>query len=198
MIMGRSLRSRRTYFTEPLIEESLRHLPAALDYPASSDFQKYLIESPHHNSATTRERYARRIANRFSHDGVMNLDIAKALKTFGDSRTGREILYFELLQAVPLLHEIASLWLAEQPRQEPGAPHSELLSFLDARLGGRSSKEVAKAAIGTFQQCGRITSHKFRLNMPVWAKPPLEAFLFVLAQLYPGASIQSGRSNTSH
>lgn len=183
--MGTSLRARRTYFTQPLIEESLLHLPAPLDYSASLDFQKYLVDNLHHNSATTRERNARRIANRFSCNGVMNLDLARALKAFGDSRTGRETLYFELLEAVPLLHEIASLWLAEQPRHEPGVPRTELLSFLDARLAGRSSEEVAKAAIGAFQRCGKISSQKNRLYLPVWAEPPLEAFLYVLARLYP-------------
>ena len=94
------------------MKESLAYLPAAIDYPLSGDFKKHLEENLHQNSMKARQRYAKYIANRFSHDGRMNLDLARALKVFGDSRTGREVLYFEMLQAVPLLHEIASLWLS--------------------------------------------------------------------------------------
>ena len=183
--MSVSLRSRRTYFTKPLVEESLRFLPAAVQYPSSLDFRRYLEEALHHNSLKTRQRYATYIANRFSHNGVMNLDLARALKAFGDSRTGREILYFELLQAVPLFHDIASLWLAEQPMHKEGTPRIDLLTFLDARLGGRSSDEVAGAAVAAFRRCGKITSPKIAFYAPVWVEPPLEAFLYVLARLYP-------------
>jgi hypothetical protein len=180
-----SSRSRRTYFTKPLVKESLAYLPAAIDYPMSWDFKKHLEENLHQNSLNARQRYAKYIANRFSHDGWMNLDLARALKVFGDSRTGREILYFEMLQAVPLLHEIASLWLAEQPTEGPGSPRSDLLTFLDARLAGRNSGEVATAAVNTFRKFGKIISPKTAFYLPVWAEPPLDAFLYVLARLYP-------------
>jgi hypothetical protein len=180
-----SSRSRRTYFTKPLVKESLAYLPAAISYPLSGDFKKHLEENLHQNSLKARQRYAKYIANRFSYDGRMNLDLARALKTFGDSRTGREILYFEMLQAVPLLHEIASLWLAEQPAEGLGSPRSDMLTFLDARLAGRNSGEVATAAVNTFRKFGKITSPKAAFYLPVWVEPPLEAFLYALARLYP-------------
>lgn len=167
------------------MKESLTFLPAAMDHPMSWDFKKHLEENLHQNSLKARQRYAKYIANRFSHDGRMNLDLARALKVFGDSRTGREILYFEMLQAVPLLHEIASLWLAEQPTEGPGSPRSDLLTFLDARLAGRNSSEVATAAVNTFRKFGKIISPKAAFYLPVWVEPPMEAFLYILARLYP-------------
>jgi hypothetical protein len=180
-----SSRSRRTYFTKPLVKESLAFLPAAIDYPMSWDFKKHLEENLHQNSLKARQRYAKYIANRFSHDGRMNLDLARAIKVFGDSRVGREILYFEMLQAVPLLHEIASLWLAERTTEAPGAPRSDLLAFLDARLAGRNAGEVATAAVNTFRKFGKIISPKTAFYLPMWTEPPIEAFLYVLARLYP-------------
>lgn len=178
-----SQRGRRTYFTKPLVEESLRHVPAAVDYPTSVAFRAYLIDKLHHSSAASRSRYAQYISQRFSHDGQMNLALARALAVFGDSRTGREILYFEMLQAVPVLQEIASLWLSEQPPQ--GGTRRNLLAFLESRLGGRKPGEVATAAITTFRRCRKLTSPKPGCYVPVWAEPPLEAFLYVLARLYP-------------
>ncbi len=153
-----SQRGRRTYFTHPFVEESLRHLPAALDYPTSVAFRAYLIEKLHHNSGVSRRRYAQYIAQRFAHNGQMNLDLARALAQFGDSRTGREVLYFEMLQAVPVLQEIASLWLSEQPPE--GGTRRSLFAFLESRLGGRKPGEVATAAIATFRRCRKLLSLK--------------------------------------
>jgi hypothetical protein len=178
-----SQRHRRTYFNNPLVEESLRYLPAAVDHPTSVEFRAYLAENLHHSSAQTRKRFAEYIAQRFSQDGQMNLFLARALARFGDSRTGREILYFELLQSAPVLHDIASLWLAEQP--ETGAPRSSLLTFLEKRLGGRSADQVAGAAVAAFRRCRKLTSPKPAVYVPVWSEPPLEAFLYILARLYP-------------
>ncbi len=141
-----------------LVKESLIYLPAGIDYPSSRDFEKHLDENLRQNNQKARQRYARYITNCFCDDGRMSLDLARALKVFGDSRTGREILCFEMLQAGPLLHEIASLWLAEQPTDGIGSPRSDLLANLDARLGGRDSVEVAKAAANTFQKFGKIIS----------------------------------------
>lgn len=183
MSLAISQRHRRTYFAHPLVEESLRYLPAAVDHPTSVAFRDYLAENLHHSSAQTRKRFAAYIAQRFSQDGQMNLALARALARFGDSRTGREILYFELLQSVPVLHDIASLWLAEQP--ETGAPRSSLLAFLEKRLGGKSAHQVAEAAVAAFRRCRKLTSPKPAIYIPVWSEPPLEAFLYVLARLYP-------------
>ena len=46
------------YFKQPLIEECLQHLPAALRYPDAFSFQRYLKENLPQNSIKTRERYA--------------------------------------------------------------------------------------------------------------------------------------------
>lgn len=178
-----SQRYRRTYFNNPLVEESLRFLPDALRHPTSVEFRAHLIQALPQSSLQTRQRFAEYISQRFSHDGRMNLELAAALAKFGDSRAGREILYFEMLQASPVLHEIASLWLAEQPPE--GAARGGLLAFLERRLGGRNADQVATAAIATFRRCRKITSPKPAVYLPVWAEPPLEAFLYVLARLYP-------------
>ena len=182
-----SSRVRRTYFAHPLVEESLKFLPAALEYPTTVAFREFLVAHLHHNSINSRYRFAKYIAHRFSKDGDMNLDLARTIACFGDSRISREILYFEMLLAVPLLQEIAALWLAEIPKQ--GVKRSALLAFLEARLGGRSEKEIAGSAVNTFRSCGKLQIPKPGVYIPVWTAPPLEAFLYVLARLYPEPSM---------
>lgn len=182
-----SSRARRTYFAHPLVEESLKFIPAALEYPTTVAFREYLVKHLHHNSFNTRYRFAKYIAHRFSKDGDMNLDLARAIACFGDSRISREIIYFEMLLAVPLLQEIAALWLAEIPEQ--GTHRSELLAFLEARLGGRSAKEIAGAVVPTFRACGKLKIPKLAVYIPLWTAPPLEAFLYILARLYPEPSM---------
>lgn len=174
---------RRTYFNNPLIEESLEHLPAALDYPDSKDFRAHLVDHLHFNSLTTRKRMAGYIANRFSVNGLMNLDLGRAIRRFGDSQIGREILYFEYIQSIPLLQEIAVRWLAELP--EHGTDRASLVSFLEMWLGGRSIREVAKRSLQAFKEFGKLASPKLSYYCPIWSKPPLEALLYVLARLYP-------------
>src|SRR5947207_1452476 len=72
--------SRRTYISTLLVTESLQHLPAAVDYPTTDAFKIYLREHLHFNSANTRSRYAEYIAQRYSHEGKVNLALARFLK----------------------------------------------------------------------------------------------------------------------
>lgn len=183
--MSRSLSNttRRTYFSNPLIEESLRFLPAALTCPTTDAFRDYLAERLPQNSRKTRERFAEYIAHRFSTDGVMNRVLAAAIDTYGDSPTGREILYFELLQAVPLLQEVASVWLSELPPE--GVPRAHLLGFLTARIAGRNADRIAKDVMTAFRRCGKAQSPRPGSYVPLWTEPPQASFLYVLARLYP-------------
>jgi hypothetical protein len=126
---------------------------------------------------------AQYIAHRFSHNGSMNLHLASALRCFGDSRTGREILYFEYLRSVPLLNEIAVRWLAELPEQ--GGSRASLLSFLETRLSVKRHGEIAKSALTVFRKLGRIQSQGQVHYIPIWSEPLLEAFLYILARMYP-------------
>ncbi len=173
----------RTYFSNPLIDESLQHLPAAAGHETSAAFREYLEQHLHFNSKNTRSRFAQYIAQRFSNEGIVNRDLARAIARFGDSRVGREILYFELLRAEPLLQEIASLWLAELPSQ--GVDRTIFRSFLEPRLEGRNVEHILKAAALAFRRCNKLTSPKQAVYVPVWAEPPVEAFCYVLAILYP-------------
>jgi hypothetical protein len=176
-------RSHITYFNNPLIEETFTHLPAALNHPQVSDFHAYLVENLHQNSLITRRRMARYIVNRFSSNGFMNNHLAKAMQKYGDSQIGREILYFEYLQSIPILREIAVQWLTELPEQ--GGNRENLNHFLESRLGGRCIREVAKGAVQTFKKLGKMGSPKLAHYYPIWSAPPLEAFLYILARLYP-------------
>jgi hypothetical protein len=126
---------------------------------------------------------AQYIANRFSTDGLMNLDLAQAVKTFGDSHTGKEILYFEYIQAIPLLQEIAIRWLSQLPEQ--GTERVSLVNFLEMRLGGRSVKRVSDSIVKTFKSFGKLKNPKPGYYCPIWSTPSLEAFLYVLARMYP-------------
>lgn len=187
--MSRSItnRARRTYFNNPLVEESLKHLPAALEHPRSTAFRDYLIQNLHHNSHSTRLKAAEYISIRFATDGVINLDLARALQKFGDSRIGREIFYFEYLQAIPLLQEVAVRWLAALP--EAGGNRASLLNFLEPLLGGRSTDKVAGSALQALKLLGRLRSPKLAHYVPIWSEPPLEAFLYILARMFPERSM---------
>ena len=67
---------RRTYLNNLLVEESLEHLPAALEHQDTASFKAYLRDHLHQNSAKTRVKYAEYIAYRYSKDGQMNLALA--------------------------------------------------------------------------------------------------------------------------
>ena len=177
------VQARRTHFNKPLIEESLQHLPAALEHTSATQFSQYLQQHLHHNSQTSRQRFAAYIVERFSENGAMNLGLARAIKKFGRSRISREILFFELIRATPVLREIASLWLAEVPPE--GLSRDALYTFLKPRMPGRRVDQVGKSAVAALRQCGKLTSPKLAIYAPIWAEPPIEAFCYVLAVLYP-------------
>ncbi len=179
----RSQRWRRTYFNNPLVEESLQHLPAALEHPTSVEFRHYLLENLHHSSAKTRSRFSEYIAQRFSENGQMNLDLARAIRRFGDSRPGREIFYFELIQSVPLLLDCASLWLTTHT--DSGFTRADLASFLSPRLQGKQANRVTAAVLMVFRKCRKVVASDRSHFQPVWAEPSIEAFLYVLARLFP-------------
>jgi hypothetical protein len=178
-----SSRAGRTYFDHPLIMESIQGLPLAIRYPSASDFREHVLEVLPQNSLKGRKRIARYLVQRFSVGGRMNLDLAAAIARFGDTRTSREVLYFELLRSLPLFLEIASLWLAELP--EEGVPRAHLMSFLGPRLPGRSVEKVTKDSLTTMKQCGKLTSLKPAWFQAIWSPPPIEAFLYFLARTCP-------------
>ena len=183
-----SQRDKRTYFNNPLVVESLKHLPAALLYPLAPEFRAHVTKNLHHNSLSTREHAAEYISQRFAHDGKMNLRLAQALSIFGDLRTGREIFYFEFIQAMPVLYDAALLWLSELPPQ--GCERESLLKFLESRLPGKSTAKVATSLVNAFKKCGKLTSPKIAKYQPLWSEPPLDAFLYVLARLFPERSME--------
>ena len=172
-------------FNKPLIKESLQHLPAAVDHPDTKDFANYLERHLHFNSANTRRRFATYIAGRFSVGGKINPDLATALQRFAGSRAATEILYFELCAAVPVLREAASLWLSEQPNS--GCSRASLVAFLGTRVdsGGRRLETVSRSIIEALKGCKKINAAKQAVYVPIWTEPALEAFLYVLARLYP-------------
>ena len=174
---------RRTYFNNPLIRESLEHLPAAVEHGNTESFKALLRERLHYSSENTRKRYAEYIAERFALDGAMNQGLARFLRHFGSERAGREVLCFELARSAPLYQEASSLWLAEQPAE--GTPRPSLLEFLDARLQGRNSDKVGEALVRAWRDLGKLKSPKLAVYAPLWGEPPLEAFLYVLTVLYP-------------
>lgn len=178
-----STRAQRTYFNHPLIMESIQGLPLAIRYPGASDFREHVAEVLPQNSLKGRKRIAGYLVQRFSDGQRMNLDLAAAIARFGDTRTSREILYFELLRSLPLFLEIASLWLAELPEQ--GVPRAHLMAFLEPRLPGRSVEKVTKDSLTTMKQCGKLTSPKAAWFQAIWSPPPIEVFLYLLARMFP-------------
>jgi len=180
-------RNRRTYFNHPLVVESLQCLPAALTYRTAEEFRGYVIGHVPQNSLKGRQRIAGYLLQRFSQNGRLNLPLAAAIAQFGDSRISREILLFELLRVYPVLVEIATHWLAELP--ETGGCRDSLKDFLAARIPGRSTEKVAKDALTTLTQCGKVSRLKIGWYTAVWSRPPIEVFLYVLAALYPKPAV---------
>jgi hypothetical protein len=164
--------SRRTYISNLLVNESLQHLPAAVDHPTTEAFKAYLREHLHFNSANTRLRYAEHIAQRYSHEGKVNLALARFLKFCADDRSRREALWFETIRAIPLLKELCTAWLAKTPE----------------RVGNRKPEKIAKEAITALKKFGHLKSPKQKLYIAVWADPPLDSLAYALSQLYPTAT----------
>jgi hypothetical protein len=186
MAVGES-KGRRTYFTHPLVAESLQCLPAVLAHPTTEEFRRYVIDHVPQNSIKGRQRIAQDLLHRFSENGRLNLPLAAAVAHFGDSRISREILYFELLRVYPLFAEIATHWLAELP--ETGGSRDSLKEFLATRIPGRSLEKVAKDSLTTMKQCGKVNRPKVGWYLALWSPPPIEAFLYVLAALYPAPAV---------
>lgn len=180
-------RKRRTYFNHPLVGESLQFLPEAVDHTTTAGFSEHVAPLMPFNSVNTRRRNAQYIAHRYSAGGSMNLDLARALRRFGAGRVGHEILYFEMLCAEPVLLDTAAQWLAEVPPD--GATREQLVRFLEPRLAGRSVETIAKRAVTAFRYCGKLSSPRLAVYVPVWTDPPLETFLYALARLFPEETV---------
>lgn len=180
-------KSRRTYYNHPLVVESLQCLPAALQYHFPEDFRRYVVEHVPQNSLKGRQRIAGYLLQRFAPGGEFNLPLAAAVARFGDSRISREILFFELLQVYPVLQEIAIHWVAEL--SPDGGSRASLREFLEPKIPGRSTEKVAKDSMTTMYQCGKVARPKVGWYQAVWAPPPTEVFLYVMARLCPEATM---------
>jgi hypothetical protein len=180
-------KTRRTYFTHPLVDESLKCLPAALDHQDPKSFRQYVVDHVPQNSLKGRQRIGRDMLQRFAPNGKLNLPLAAAVAQFGNSRASREILFFELLNVYPMLQEIAIHWVAELAPE--GASRASLREFLESKIPGRSTEKVAKDAITTMYQCGKVARPKVGWYRAVWAAPPVEVFLYALTRLCPDATM---------
>jgi hypothetical protein len=180
-------KTRRTYFSHPLVDESLKCLPAALDHQDLKDFQKYVVDHVPQNSLKGRQRIGREMLQRFAPNGSLNLPLAAGVAHFGNSRASREILFFELLNVYPILQEIAIHWVAELGPE--GGSRASLREFLEPKIPGRSTQKVAKDSMTTMHQCGKVARPKVGRYRAVWAAPPIEVFLYVLARLCPDATM---------
>jgi len=176
-------KSQRTYFNHPLIMESLQCLPAVFLHSTPESFRQYIVDHVPQNSLKGRKRIAGYLMHRFAPKGEMNYPLAGAVDQFGDSRISREILFFELLNVYPVLQDISIHWLAELPPE--GGTRNSLREFLEPKIPGRSTEKVAKDSMTTMFQCGKAARPKAGWYRAVWAPPPLEVFLYVLARLYP-------------
>lgn len=177
----------RGYLGHLLVEEALTLLPAALEHQTQERFRLYVEEHLHHNSRTTRRRYAGYLANRYSQNGLMNLSLARALSVFADRRIGREILFFETIYAMPILKDIAANWVAFQP--ETGGMRQDLQAFVISRLPDIKPPDVIKRSVTGLKKFHRLRSRKQGEYIPIWVEPPLEAFVYVLCRLFPEPTV---------
>jgi hypothetical protein len=86
-----------------------------------------------------------------------------------------------------MLQEIAIHWLAQLGPE--GGSRASLREFLEAKIPGRSTEKVAKDSMTTMHQCGKVARPKVGWYRAVWAAPPIETFLYVLARLCPEATM---------
>lgn len=166
-----------------LIDEALAWLPTALAHPTREAFCGYVEEQLHQNSRNSRHRYALYLANRYSEDGLMNLALARALTVFNDERIKREILFFETVFAMPFLRDITANWLAFQP--ETGGTNKDLKKFVVSRLPELKPKDIIRRTVSGLKKFRRLYFNKRGEYIPIWVEPPLEAFVYVLARLFP-------------
>jgi len=68
--MQDTIKARRTYFTKPLVEESLECLPAALSFPDVPGFKAYVVEHIPQNSLKGRQRMRGTWHNAFPRLGI--------------------------------------------------------------------------------------------------------------------------------
>lgn len=177
----------RNYLGHLVVEEALRLLPAALQYPTQQDFRQYVEENLSHNSRTTRRRYAGYLANRYSENGLMNLSLARSLTVFTDERLRREILFFETIQSMLFLRDITANWLAFQP--EAGATRKDLETFIISRLPDIKPEDIIKRTVVSLKKFYRLRSKGLGCYIPIWVEPPLEAFVYVLCRLFPESTV---------
>ena len=57
-------------------------------------------------------------------------------------------------------------------------------------MPGRSVEKVTKDSLTTLKQCGKIRRPKVGWIQANWSPPPVEAFLYVLASLFPERTME--------
>jgi hypothetical protein len=174
--------SHRKYFSKPLISESLQLLPLALDYPESSAFQEILRKKLPQNSDVTRERYARYIANRYSVNGKMNLYLARFIKIFGIGTSSKEVLFFEMLKAEPVLMSVLADFFS--PNKGQICANDQMDGFLSKIVPGKKIKEVRGAIYQVLISFNKLARKKPGEYLVKVSTPGLPEMLYILHRLF--------------
>lgn len=175
--------SERKYFSKPLLEESLQLLPLALQYPESNTFQEILRDKLPQNSNLTRRRYARYIANRYSINGKLNLPLARFIKIFSVDGASKEVLFFEMLKAEPVLMLVARDFFS--PNKGQLCTNHKVEAYLEKIVPGKDIKEVRNAVCQVLFYFNRLIRKRPGEYIVRTVNPDLPEMLYVLHRLFP-------------
>ena len=180
------------FFSNPLINETLKFLPKALEFENEMDFKKFLIRQLPQNSEHVRQRYARYITNRFFDNGKPMKPLIVFIQRFGeDAKSSKEALFFELLMKEPVLRQTCEGFFSKRVGHR--AKKAELESFLissygrgfDNDLAKKSARHQAKDIVSVLKELNRIEVIKPGEYLVKAKKPSFFEFLYVLHRLFP-------------
>jgi hypothetical protein len=189
---GQASVEKNRFFSNPLINETLKFLPKALEFENEMDFKKFLIRQLPQNSEYVRRRYARYIANRFFDNGKPKKPFIVFIQTFGeDAKPSKEALFFELLMKEPVLRQACKGFFSKRVGHE--AKKAELESFLIGSYGGdldrdatrKSARHQARDIVRVLKELDRIEVIKPGEYLVKARKPSFLEFLYVLHRLFP-------------
>lgn len=177
-------------FANDEIANSLTFIPQAIQFASLEAFKTHLSERLPYNSASTRQRRANYIVDRFFPEGHLDVPLTDFAARHTTERDLKPVLFYHILKAEPLAAKVAEelIW----PALPGGYVERETMREFILRhlpdIGASSQINVLRSVFTTYDLLSVGTKDGDMLRFQVHAGT-LEAFLYLLTAEFPEPGI---------
>ena len=177
-------------YDKDLVEHSLSHIPAAINFSTLEDYRNYLAGKIRCNSEGTRRRTAAYLIGRFFPGETLHRDLVEFAAKMRGKPALSDALFYLTCRMEPIVASVAEE-VVFPSLPEGGVARSRIQEFVQSEFpGSKSVSDMSQAIVRTYERFGIGSATRTRLNVSL-REGSLAAFGYVLHLEFPEPAMYS-------